>query len=81
MSDVKLRNLLNEAATLMSCSGENPEYDRALVEVCTFMSGLSGDDAAITERVLKSIKNEHMPPRMGVVTLKNHVRETGEPMQ
>lgn len=37
---VKLTSLIEEARSLASEDGENPEYDRALVElVCAFMDG------------------------------------------
>lgn len=37
--------LVDEARMLKSENGENPEYDRALVELVTTMLGLSMDDA------------------------------------
>lgn len=36
--------LLHEARALRSEDGENPEYDRALVELVTFASGGTTDD-------------------------------------
>lgn len=38
--------LLSTAKGLASEDGENPEYDRALVELCVDTLGVAGDDQA-----------------------------------
>lgn len=47
-----VRALLQEARQLKSEHGENPEYDRALVELITFVSGGTADDFATTAKRL-----------------------------
>lgn len=39
-----IKNLIDEARDLRSESGENPEYDRALVELVTRACGISHDE-------------------------------------
>ena len=50
------RSLLAESASLLSEKGENPEYDRALAEVATFMGGGTSDEVHLTLDLLKEIK-------------------------
>lgn len=40
------QNLFNVAALLKSEDGENPEYDRALVEMISCLTGYDFDDVA-----------------------------------
>lgn len=51
------RSLMVESASLLSEQGENPEYDRALAEVVTFMGGGTSDDVHLTMELLRDIKN------------------------
>jgi len=46
--------LVAYAAGLLSDGGTNPEYDRALVELVTYASGLSSDDFAQVESTIKN---------------------------
>ena len=43
-------------ADLMSESGENPEYDRAIVELVSDSLGLSSDDHETVHTILKALK-------------------------
>jgi hypothetical protein len=49
---ITLTELLDIASGLKSEDGENPEYDRALVEVCCNAAGMSTDSRDIMERAL-----------------------------
>ncbi len=41
---VRLHDIMVQAADLMSEDGENPEYDRALVELVSYLAGASPAD-------------------------------------
>lgn len=49
-------DLLHAGAHLMSCEGENPEYDRAILELTAALLGLTSDHYEVVEIALKSLK-------------------------
>lgn len=49
-------DLLHAGADLMSCEGENPEYDRAILELTAALLGLTSDHYDVVELALKSLK-------------------------
>lgn len=52
---ITIDGLMRTAADLMSEDAENPEYDRALVElVCDLLPGVSTDDRETVERLLRA---------------------------
>ncbi len=51
---ITIQALIDEAATLLSEDGENPEYDRALAELVTFSMGLVRDHVEGTMRMLRN---------------------------
>jgi hypothetical protein len=53
MRQVTIRELIGEAATLLSEDGENPEYDRALAELVTFSMGLNSEHVEGTMEMLR----------------------------
>lgn len=64
MTHEDIRCFLGEASTMLSEEGENPEYDRAIVEICTFMCGRTSEHVSVTEEALRLPKNgETMPER------------------
>ena len=57
---MKLEDVIREAAILMSDQGENVEYDRALVEITTFLAGGTSDDLEKTCAVLAGVRDEKL---------------------
>lgn len=54
---IRLDALVQTAADLMSEDGENPEYDRALVElVRDLLPGVTADDREVVERLLRAAR-------------------------
>lgn len=51
-----LKTVINNAALLLSEDGENPEYDRAIVELTSAALGVSSDDYDAVERLLRGLK-------------------------
>lgn len=58
LDDVKPRTVMLNAASLMSESGENPEYDRALVELVSDLLGVSDftEPRDAVETLLRGLK-------------------------
>jgi len=57
---MKFEAVIHEAAILMSGHGENVEYDRALVEITTFLAGGTSDDLEKTRAVLVNVRDEKL---------------------
>jgi len=57
MSRVTRAALIREAAHLKSEHGENPEYDRALVELVTFVTGGTAADLPATAREIGIVEH------------------------
>jgi hypothetical protein len=49
-------NVLMEAAMLLSEDGENPEYDRAILELTSALMGAGPDDDILMTRILRALK-------------------------
>jgi hypothetical protein len=47
--------VLMRAADLLSDSGDNPEYDRAIVELTSALIGAGQDDRILMSRILRSL--------------------------
>ena len=69
--DISIATVLTESALLMSEHGENEEYDRALVELCTYIAGGSSDDVEKTQGALVAIKNTNIDVSMVATALYN----------
>jgi hypothetical protein len=50
------RSTLRNIAGLMSEHGENPEYDRACVEIACDLLGMAHDDRDAVEALLRRVK-------------------------
>lgn len=55
---VKATDLLESGASLMSVDGENPEYDRAIVEIVCTALGVSTDERDDMEAMLRIIQRQ-----------------------
>jgi len=55
MPGVRPYNVLMSAADLLS-EGENPEYDRAIVELTSSLIGAGPDDTILMTRILRALK-------------------------
>ena len=53
---VRQYNVLMTAADLLSEQGENPEYDRAIVEMASALFGAGPDDSILMTRILRALK-------------------------
>ena len=53
---VMTRRLLHEAADLMTQGDDNPEYDRAIVELVSRVLGVSTDDRDVVEAVIRGLQ-------------------------
>ena len=49
-------DVLREASLLLSDAGENPEYDRAIVELTSALIGAGQDDSILMTRILRALK-------------------------
>ena len=47
--------LLTDAASLLSENGENPEYDRAIIELTSALIGAGQDDRILMTRILRAL--------------------------
>jgi hypothetical protein len=55
MPKVTAKDVLMEAAMLLSETGENPEYDRAIVELTSALIGAGQDDRILMTRILRAL--------------------------
>jgi hypothetical protein len=51
--------LLMEASSLLSEQGENPEYDRAILELTSALIGAGPDDRILMTRILRALAQEN----------------------
>ena len=59
MGPVTLKNLFDQARSLVSEDGDNPEYDRALVELVTYASGFNSDSFPLVSAALGVVGGFH----------------------
>lgn len=50
--------VLIEASSLIGGDGENPEYERAIVELTSLLVGASLDDAPLVTRILRALASK-----------------------
>lgn len=53
---ITANSVLIEAAMLLSEEGENPEYDRAILELTSALIGAGPDDSILMTRILRALK-------------------------
>lgn len=53
---ITANNVLIEAAMLLSDEGDNPEYDRAILELTSALIGAGPDDSMLMTRILRALK-------------------------
>ena len=52
---ITAHTVLREASLLISDRGENPEYDRAIVELTSALIGAGQDDSILMTRILRAL--------------------------
>lgn len=55
---VSTYRVLIEAASLIGGDGENPEYERAIVELTSLLIGASMDDTTLMTRILRALASK-----------------------
>jgi hypothetical protein len=53
--DLTAKTVLIEAASLIGGDGDNPEYERAIVELTSLLIGAGLDDTTVMTRILRAL--------------------------